>query len=177
MQNPLQTSRTFSIKSESDILDPALLAALADLAETRGDVAFTPGGGVLFKTPITPEERQNLPRPVENPITFLDLPSDRFHKAYREDADFSAFVDQMTVRHIQAGYRLVVISLAARLTPQQLRTIAEGAETFGQSVIRMTADVSIRLPNVPEALLHPLFKRLRAAGLAGPVAAPRSIAA
>ncbi len=154
-----------AIQSESDVLDPAYLRAVADLADGRGAVRFTPGGGVILDKPLNREERKALPLPVEIPARFLDLPQDRFHRAYNANREFAAFIDRYTVPHMRPGYRLVVIPAAAPLSAAQLRLIADIAEAYGHSTIRATAGVSIRLPNVPVALLRPLASALIKAGL------------
>ncbi len=165
----------FTLISDSDILDPASLYAIADMAHSRGDVRFTPGGGVLFDTPISRDERRNLPVPVARNPRFIELPQDRFWATYATHPAFRAFVDGFTIAHVQPGYRLVVIPLSKALTEAQLRKIADAAEAFGHGTIRLTADVSIRLTNVPNALLRPLFVLLGEAGLL--VARDQSLAA
>lgn len=165
-QDPKTTAADFN-RAEGDLLDAPYLRALADLAETRGDLRFTPGGGVLFDRPIRREERAALPPVGRVAPRFLDLPGDGFARALARNADFRAFVERHSVRHRRPGYRLVVIPLSGRLDPAQLRAIADAAETYGHGAIRLTADVSIRLPTVPEALLRPLWRHLRRAGLLG----------
>lgn len=152
------------------LLDAPLLRAVADLARTRGAARFTPGGGYLFDTAITRAERIALPAPKARPVAFLDLPQDRFGSALALDTAFKAFVDRFTVPHARAGYRLVVIPLTGRLSADQLNAIAEAAEVFGHGAIRVTPDVSIRLPNVHVALLRPLYRALLQAGLIGGLA-------
>jgi len=149
------------------LLDVPLVQAIAELAKTRGDVRFTLGGGILFDTPITKVERLALPAVRSRSMVFLDLPQDRFNSALVKDAAFQGFVNRFTVPHARDGYRLVVIPLTGRLTAAQLTAIAGVAETFGHGALRVTPDVSIRLPNVPVALLKPLFAALTKAGLVG----------
>lgn len=167
--NTLRKVAPSSIPAQSRVpdnhFDPHLLCAIADLAETRGDVGFSPGGGLLFDTPATKAERMGLPIPVNAKSRFLDLPQDRYQTALKADSAFQSFVDAFTIPHVQPGYRLVVIPLTGRLSPSKLRAIGNAAETFGHGVIRVTPDVSIRLPNVPTALLRPLHKALVKAGL------------
>ncbi len=157
----------FDLGGDSDILDAPLLNAIADLAESRGAVRFTPGGGVLFDTPATRAERAALPTPRPHPPRLLELPSDRFTTSYENRPTFRTFVDRFTLAHSHHGYRMVIIPLDHRLSAPELRAVAEAAEAFGHGTIRLTADVSIRLPNVPLALLRPLFETLQKAGLGG----------
>jgi nitrite/sulfite reductase ferredoxin-like protein len=151
--------------SQSDVLDAPYLHAIAHLADTRGAALFTPGGGVLFAKPLSREDRAALPVPQDEKPRFIDLPLDRFKADYARLPEFTKLVDRFTIPHIQNGYRLVVIPLAGRLDADQLHAIAKAAETFGHGNIRLTADVSIRLTNVPEALLRPLFATLLKVGL------------
>jgi nitrite/sulfite reductase ferredoxin-like protein len=151
--------------SQSDLLDGPYLHAIADLADARGAAMFTPGGGALFAKPLSREDRATLPAPQDVKPRFIDLPLDRFKADYARLPAFRQLVDRFTIPHIQNGYRLVVIPLAGRLEAGQLRAIAKAADTFGHGNIRLTADVSIRLTNVPEALLRPLFASLQKVGL------------
>jgi nitrite/sulfite reductase ferredoxin-like protein len=150
---------------QSDLLDASYLKAIANFADTRGPVMFTPGGGVVLAKPLNREERATLPVPSDITPRFLDLPRDRFKADYDRLPEFRELVDRFTISHIQQGYRLVVIPLSGRLDASQLRAIAKSAQVFGHGNIRLTADVSIRLTNVPEALLRPLFAALSTAGL------------
>jgi hypothetical protein len=148
-----------------NLFDAARLRAIAALADGRGDVRFTPGGGILFDTPITSAEKLALPLPSGQPLRFLDLPEDRFESQLGRDAEFRAFVSAFTIAHVAPKYRLVAIPLNGRLTPAQLRGLADAAQSFGHDKVRITADVSVRLTHVPTALLRPLFRSLKAAGL------------
>ncbi|MDQ7079187.1 MAG: hypothetical protein Q9M41_00790 [Paracoccaceae bacterium] len=159
------TPPTVLINADSDVLSPAWLRAVAELAQGRGPVRFTPGGGVLLDRPLSRQERLKLPPIQELHPHLINLPNDRFASARRADAEFDAFVSRYTVAHAYAGYRLVVIPIAGGLDAAQLRAIADMAEAFGHGIIRLTADVSIRLPNVPEALLRPLWRKLTRVGL------------
>ncbi len=152
-------------QSQSDLLDAPFLRAIADLADSRGPARFTPGGGVLFSKPLSREERKALPVVEANDVRYIDLPQDRFQATRASNPAFRTFIDSYTVPHMRAGYRLVVIPLTHGLDAAQLRAIADAAEAFGHGTIRLTADVSIRLPNVPSALLRPLFAALSKTGL------------
>jgi len=147
------------------LIDGAYLNAIADLADSRGPAHFTPGGGILFDSPITREERLSLPAPTNSAPRFVDLPQDRFAATLARRPKFRDFVANYTVPHLRAGYRLVVIPIVGGLTADQLRAIASAADAFGHGTLRLTAGVSIRLPNVPTALLRPLLRALDAADL------------
>lgn len=162
--NAITDHKTSFINPDS-LLDVSRLRAIAELAKTRGDVRFMLGGGVLFDTPMTKAERLALPAPQVADVEYLDLPQDRFARARTQDPTFDAFVKAFTVPHAREGYRLVVIPLAGRLSAAKLTAIADAAETLGHGAVRITPDVSIRLPNVPNALLRPLFGSLRSAEL------------
>ena len=151
--------------SQSDLLDAPYLRAIAELADIHGPASFTPGGGVRFAKAISRDVLKSLPTPQSVLARLLDLPQDRFQRAYAAQPEFAAQVNTYTVPHAHALYRLVVIPQTAELSASQLRIIANAAEAFGHGSIRLTADVSIRLPNVPNALLRPLFAALGKAGL------------
>jgi len=151
--------------TSDSLIDAPYLRAVAELAQTRGNVRFTPGGGILFHTPISRDERRALPEPQNIPPRYIDLPMDRFNRVVAAKSAFGDLVAKYTVPHLRDGYKLVVIPLSGPLSASQLRTIANCAETFGHGTLRLTADVSIRLPNVPAALLRPLFRLLEASGL------------
>lgn len=147
------------------LADAPFLRAVADLAETRGDARFTPGGGVMFDQPLSRDDRGTLPRPQDIAPRFLDLPVDRHRREKAQRPEFARLVAKYTIQHLRPGYRMVIIPLIRPLSAADLRLIADMAETFGHGTIRLTANVSIRLPNVPEALLRPLFTALRRGGL------------
>lgn len=147
------------------LVDAPFLRAVADLADDRGDARFTPGAGVLFDRPLTRDERRALPEPGDIAPRYLDLPVDRHRRALAQHPEFAGLVAKYTIPHYRAGYRMVIIPLTRPLSAGDLRLIADAGETFGHGTIRLTADVSIRLPNVPEALLRPLFAALTRGGL------------
>jgi hypothetical protein len=154
-----------SFVNPDSLMDVTRLRGIAELAETRGDVQFTLGGGVLFDTPMTKAERLALPPASSVAPRFVDLPMDRFLKYQELDADFAAFVERYTVAHADQSYRLVVVPITGRLSARQLHVLSDAAEAFGHGSLRLTPDVSIRLPNIPVALLRPLYRALQKAGL------------
>jgi hypothetical protein len=151
--------------SIENLYDPRLLRAVADLALSRGDVAFMPGGGLIFDKPLSRDERHALPTPNAVPPRLLSLPEDRFTVALERDPAFRAFVEIYTIPRAEPGYRLVALPLPERLSAGQLRGLADAAETFGHGRVRITARVTLRLTHVPTALLRPLFRSLASAGL------------
>ncbi len=152
--------------TEDSLIDVPWLKAVAELARTGGPAWFTPGGGVILDRPLPREVARALPRPRAVAPRWLELPPDRALRALETDRDFAAWAARFVIPHRRADYRMVVVPLTRRLTADELLGIAEAAETFGHGTLRLTADVSIRLPNVPLALLPPLWRRLRRAGLA-----------
>ncbi len=168
MQNALANIHPIAAQhsaSNSDLLDAPYLHAIAALADRRGAVRLSSGGGVQFAQPLGREDRAALPVPRDVAPRFLNLPKDRFRAEYDRFGIFHDQVDRFTIAHIQPGYRHVVIPLVGRLDSAQLRAIAKAAETFGHGTIRLTLDAAIHLPNVPEALLRPLFTTLNQVGL------------
>lgn len=168
-------SQTRPAANPETLVDAPFLRSVADLAESRGDARFTPGGGVMFDRPLSRDERRALPDPADIAPRFLDLPTHRHQREMTRNPEYANLVAKYTIPHFRTGYRMVIIPLTRALTADDLRLIADAAETFGHGTIRLTANVSLRLPNVPEALLRPLFATLKRGGLFS--AAPRQIAA
>jgi hypothetical protein len=156
---------TPDLESPDNLFDAALLRAVAALADARGDVAFTPGGGMIFDKPLSRSERAALPEPAAARPRLLALPEDRFHAALDRDPSFRAFVETFTIERADPGYRLVALPLPARLSGAELRAIALAAESFGHGRVRITPKVTIRFTHVPTALLRPLFRSLELVGL------------
>ena len=90
----------------------------------------------------------------------------------RSDPDFAVWADQNTAPHKQAGYKAVVISLKPAggipgdATADQIRLMAELAETYSLDELRVTHTQNIVLPHVKQSDLHALWQKLDAAGLA-----------
>jgi ferredoxin-nitrite reductase len=70
--------------------------------------------------------------------------------------------------HAQAGsgrHYVGVVITAGRLTTAQLRQLAEAAERYGESELRLTVWQNVLIPNVRDEYLHDLLAFLKEAGL------------
>ncbi|MEL7486517.1 MAG: nitrite/sulfite reductase, partial [Pseudomonadota bacterium] len=126
--------------------------------------------------------------------TTVDLPSeeiDRIKSSFRtpafsesaatsietlrgDNADFDAWLDVNTVAHKKAGYRIVNISLKpvggapGDITSEQMRVVADLAETFSFDEVRATHEQNLCLPHVAIADLPEVWRALSDAELATP---------
>jgi sulfite reductase (NADPH) hemoprotein beta-component len=90
----------------------------------------------------------------------------------RSDPAFSAWVDQNTVAHKAAGYRIVNISLKpvggipGDASADQIDRMADLAERYSFNELRVTHSQNITLPHVAVRDLHAVWTELVSAGLA-----------
>jgi sulfite reductase (NADPH) hemoprotein beta-component len=108
------------------------------------------------------------------PPAYEKLPavSPAFETAKRANPTFAAWVDANIFLHRQPGYSAVTISLKSigeapgDATSAQMRAVADLADAFSFSEIRVTHAQNLVLPNVKQADLFALWRELREAGLA-----------
>jgi sulfite reductase (NADPH) hemoprotein beta-component len=92
----------------------------------------------------------------------------------RGDKAFARWVERNVRPHRVAGYRAVVLSLKRTgpapgdLTADQMDKVADWAERFGFSELRVTHEQNLVLPDVRVDRLFALWHEARAAGLATP---------
>jgi sulfite reductase (NADPH) hemoprotein beta-component len=95
-----------------------------------------------------------------------------FQAAYQSDPVFRAWADTNLHPHRDAGHAIVTISLKAHgaspgdATSDQMRLIADLAETYGYGEIRISHEQNVILPHVARANLPALHKALAKQGLA-----------
>ncbi|WP_417599198.1 nitrite/sulfite reductase [Pararhodobacter oceanensis] len=98
-----------------------------------------------------------------------DLP---YQAAYAADPAFRAWADTNLHPHRNPDYAIVTISLKAHgatpgdATSDQMRLIADLAEAYGHSEIRISHEQNVILPHIARADLPALYKALRVQGLA-----------
>ncbi|MGR3469247.1 MAG: nitrite/sulfite reductase [Shimia sp.] len=101
-----------------------------------------------------------------------DVPQTEFTKSYDADPLFRSWVDTNTAAHKVAGHRIVTISLKAHgATPgdasaDQMRLMADLAERYGHSELRISHEQNVLLPHVATYDLYKIWTALRGAGLA-----------
>ena len=120
-----------------------------------------------------PEEYERIAAQFENPLY------DRNAKAYagldaamKTNPSFARFVTVNTAGHKAEGYRIVTVSLKpiggapGDASAEQMEVLADLAERYSESELRVSHEQNIVLPHVKESDLLALFDALNAAGLA-----------
>jgi sulfite reductase (NADPH) hemoprotein beta-component len=106
------------------------------------------------------------------PPAFRNAPVDAFDAFHRADPVFRAWADTNLTPHRNAQYAIVTISLKAHgatpgdATASQMRIIADLAEKYGHSDIRISHEQNVILPHVHRGDLPALHAALAQAGLA-----------
>ncbi len=95
-----------------------------------------------------------------------------FSTQIQADKNFAAWTKHNTVEHKIAGYRSVYISLKAPgiapgdMTDEQMEAVADLADQYSFSQIRVTHDQNLILADVKQGDLHALYQALGKLGLA-----------
>ncbi|MGD1926168.1 MAG: nitrite/sulfite reductase [Paracoccaceae bacterium] len=95
----------------------------------------------------------------------------KYSRGYQSDPDFAAWVQRNTFEHRINGYVAATISLKpiggvpGDATAEQMRVIADLAESFSQNELRITHEQNIVLPHVAVADLYAVYRALQGAGL------------
>jgi len=105
------------------------------------------------------------------PPAFRNAPVDAFDAFHKADPVFRAWADTNLHTHRNAQYAIVTISLKAHgetpgdATSDQMRLIADLAERYGHSEIRISHEQNVILPHVHKSDLPALHAALVKAGL------------
>jgi len=105
------------------------------------------------------------------PPAFRNAPDGAYGDFYRADPVFRAWADTNLAAHRAPGYAIVTISLKAHgatpgdATAGQMRLIADLAERYGHSEIRISHEQNVILPHVHRSDLPALHAALVQAGL------------
>jgi sulfite reductase (NADPH) hemoprotein beta-component len=106
------------------------------------------------------------------PPAFRNAPVDAYEAFYKADPVFRAWADTNLTAHRNAQYAIVTISLKAHgQTPgdassDQMRLIADLAEKYGHSDLRISHEQNVILPHVHKSDLPVIHAALTKAGLA-----------
>ena len=106
------------------------------------------------------------------PPAFRNAPTDAYDAFYQADPVFRAWADTNLTRHRNDQYAIVTISLKAHgATPgdassDQMRLIADLAERYGHSDLRISHEQNVILPHVHKSDLPALHAALTTQGLA-----------
>ena len=97
-----------------------------------------------------------------------------FERAKKADPAFAAWVGRNTYPHRVPGHLAATVSLKpvggapGDATAEQMRALADLAERFSQSEIRVTHEQNVVLPHVALSDLHSVFRGLAGIGLDAP---------
>jgi sulfite reductase (NADPH) hemoprotein beta-component len=105
------------------------------------------------------------------PPAFRNAPTDAFDAFYKADPTFRAWADTNLAAHRNAQYAIVTISLKAHgetpgdATSAQMRLMADLAEQYGHSELRISHEQNVILPHVHKSDLPAVHAALHHAGL------------
>jgi sulfite reductase (NADPH) hemoprotein beta-component len=106
------------------------------------------------------------------PPAFRNADSAPYDIAYAADPVFRAFADTNLSAHRVDGYAIVTVSIKAHgqtpgdATADQMRVLADLAENYGHSDLRISHEQNVILPHVHKSDLPAVFSALSRAGLA-----------
>ncbi|OYU16921.1 MAG: sulfite reductase [Rhodobacteraceae bacterium PARR1] len=106
------------------------------------------------------------------PPAFRNAPTDAYDAFYAADHAFRAWADTNLTAHRNAQYAIVTISLKAHgetpgdATADQMRLMADLAEKYGHSDLRISHEQNVILPHVHKSDLPTLHAALSQMGLA-----------
>ena len=105
------------------------------------------------------------------PPAFRNAPTDAYDQFYKSDPIFRAWADTNLTAHRHDGYAIVTISIKAHgatpgdATSDQMRLMADLAETYGHGDLRISHEQNVILPHVHKADLPVVHAALVKAGL------------
>ncbi|MBD3678332.1 MAG: nitrite/sulfite reductase [Rhodobacteraceae bacterium] len=103
---------------------------------------------------------------------FVSKPAEAYDTARETDPVFRAWADTNLTAHRNADYSIVTISIKTHgqtpgdATADQMRVLADLAETYGHDELRISHEQNVILPHVHKADLPAIHATLKAAGLA-----------
>ena len=105
------------------------------------------------------------------PPAFRNAPIDAYDAFYKVDPAFRAWADTNLAQHRNDQYAIVTVSVKAHgqtpgdATSDQMRVLADLAETYGHSDLRISHEQNVILPHVHKSDLPTLHAALVKAGL------------
>ena len=106
------------------------------------------------------------------PPPFESAGTGDYDSTYETNPAFRAFVDTNVDTHKRDGYAIILISLKSHgatpgdATADQMRVMADLAETYAHDELRISHEQNVILPHVPRRHLPAIYAALRDAGLA-----------
>ena len=141
------------------------LEKIRDLVEERFNALRPEFGGV----------DQTLLKEIEaqfTPPAFVSKPTDAYEAARASNAAFRSWTDTNLAAHKADGYAIVSISIKKHgatpgdATADQMRVMADLAERYGHSELRISHEQNVILPHVHKSDLPAVYAALRDADLA-----------
>ena len=105
------------------------------------------------------------------PPAFRNAPIDAYDAFYKADPAFRAWADTNLAQHCNDQYAIVTVSVKAHgqtpgdATSDQMRVLADLAETYGHSDLRISHEQNVILPHVHKSDLPTVHAALVKAGL------------
>ena len=105
------------------------------------------------------------------PPAFRNAPVDAYDAFYKADPVFRAWADTNLAQHRNDQYAIVTVSIKAHgqtpgdATSDQMRLLADLAETYGHSDLRISHEQNVILPHVHKSDLPAVHAALQKAGL------------
>ena len=106
------------------------------------------------------------------PPAFRNAPVDAYQAAYDADPVFRAWADTNLTDHKAEGYAIVTVSIKKHgdtpgdATSDQMRVLAQLAETYGHDELRISHEQNVILPHVHKSDLPEIHAALKEAALA-----------
>ena len=106
------------------------------------------------------------------PPTFRNGPTTAYDSAYASDPVFRSWADTNLTPHKAEGYAIVTVSIKKHgdtpgdATSDQMRVLADLAETYGHDELRISHEQNVILPHVHKSDLPAIHAALKNAGLA-----------
>ena len=105
------------------------------------------------------------------PPAYRNAPTDAYDLAHKSDPAFRAWADTNLAQHRHDQHAIVTVSIKAHgatpgdATSDQMRVLADLAETYGYSDLRISHEQNVILPHVHKSDLPTVFATLQKAGL------------
>ncbi len=147
------------------LVDEMGIDALRDEVETRFEVG-------RHTTPPLPADLRNMITAAFAPPDFNQAPSRPKVVDQVVDHNFDHWMMTNTHPHRDHRHAIVSVSLKAHgavpgdATADQMRALADLAETYGYDELRVSHEQNIILPHIPKAHLKAVYAGLKTAGLA-----------
>src|SRR5690349_5622615 len=120
-----------------------------------------------MKTTTVPSWAFQIPESLDTDLVELQRMVQRFQSGEISDAEFRAFRVPMGVyeQRESGTYMLRVRFPAGAILLEQIKCLAEVAQTFGNAILHVTTRQDVQVHRVPLDKMHPALASLRKAGM------------